>query len=69
MSRKSRTNTEDRRAFLKRLAAAGGASAAVALAGRSAVAAPAEDAEPDKPVERGYHETPHIRTYYSKARL
>ena len=69
MSRKSRTNTEDRRAFLKRLAAAGGASAAVAIAGRSAVAAPAEDVASDTAGERGYHETPHIRTYYSKARL
>ncbi len=69
MSRKSRTYTKGRRAFLKRLAAAGGASAAVAIAGRSAVAAPAEDTGPDTSGEQGYHETPHIRTYYSKARL
>ena len=68
MSRKSPTNTEDRRAFLKRLAVAGGATA-VAIAGRSAVAATTEDAATDKPSERGYHETPHIHTYYTKARL
>ncbi len=69
MSRKSSTYTEGRRTFLKRFAAAGGASAAVVIAGRSAIAAPAEDTGPDKAEARGYHETPHIQTYYKKARL
>lgn len=69
MSRKSPTYTEGRRTFLKRFAAAGGASAAVVIAGGTAAAAPTEEVGPAKAELRGYHETPHIRTYYKKARL
>jgi len=69
MSRKSRTYTEDRRNFLRQLAAAGGATAAVALTGSQALAAPEPDAKSAESEPRGYHETPHIRTYYRTARL
>ena len=69
MSRKSRTYTDDRRTFLKTFAAAGGATAAVTIAGRSAIAAPEEDAALEETKPRGYRETPHISTYYRTARL
>ncbi len=69
MSRKSSSYTADRRTFLKKLAAAGGATAAVAVSGRAAVASPAEDAVPGPAKQKGYHETPHIRSYYRSARL
>jgi hypothetical protein len=62
MSRKSSSYTADRRTFLKKLAAAGGATAAVAVSGvRDEASEPAR--------EKGYHETPHIRSYYRSARL
>jgi hypothetical protein len=69
MSRKSSSYTADRRTFLKKLAAAGGATAAVAMSGRAAVASPEQGtaSEPDR--QKGYHETPHIRSYYRSARL
>ncbi|MBT8088348.1 MAG: formate dehydrogenase [Gammaproteobacteria bacterium] len=68
MSRKSRKYTDDRRTFLKKLAVAGGATAAVAMAGRAAFAAPETDASNEaKP--QGYRETAHITTYYRTARL
>jgi len=69
MSRKSSSYTADRRTFLKKLAAAGGATAAVAVSGRAAVASPAEDTASGPAKQRGYHETPHIRSYYRSARL
>jgi hypothetical protein len=61
MSRKSSSYTADRRTFLKKLAAAGGATAAVAVSGEDTASGPAK--------QRGYHETPHIRSYYRSARL
>ncbi len=69
MSRKSRTNTEDRREFLKQMAVAGGATAAVALTAGAVAAEPEPAAVAAKEEPRGYHETPHIRTYYRTARL
>ena len=61
-------HTEERRTFLKKLAAAGGATAAVAIGGQAAASAePAPASEPAK--SQGYHETPHIRDYYRTARL
>jgi len=68
MSRKSRTYTDDRRTFLKTLAAAGGATA-VTLASRSAFASPEADASIEAAKPRGYRETAHISTYYRTARL
>ena len=69
MSHKPQSHTEQRRAFLKTMAVAGSATAAVVLTGRAAVASPEQDLSPEAAGNRGYHETPHIRTYYSKARL
>ncbi|WP_405225860.1 formate dehydrogenase [Lentisalinibacter sediminis] len=69
MSRKSRVDAGERRNFLKKLAVAGGATAAVAVGGRAAVAGPPGECVPAKAERRGYHETPHIRTYYEKAGL
>ena len=69
MSRKSSSYTADRRTFLKKLAAAGGATAAVAMSGRAAVASPEQGSTPEPAREEGYHETPHIRSYYRSARL
>ncbi|MEJ2272964.1 MAG: twin-arginine translocation signal domain-containing protein [Woeseiaceae bacterium] len=69
MSRKSRTCADDRRAFLKTLAAAGGAAAAVTITGQSASAAPAADTSSGAAKQKGYQETAHIRTYYRTARL
>ena len=69
MSRKSSSYTADRRTFLKKLAAAGGATAAVAVSGRAAVASPEQGTAPEPAREEGYHETPHIRSYYRSARL
>jgi hypothetical protein len=82
MSRKSSSYTADRRTFLKKLAAAGGATAAVAVSGaaggataavavsgRAAVASPVRDEASEPAREKGYHETPHIRSYYRSARL
>ncbi len=42
----------------------------VAAATGTAVAAPQMDAPVSRPeTAKGYHETPHIRTYYQRARI
>ena len=69
MSRKSSSYTADRRTFLKKLAAAGGATAAVAMSGRAAVASPEQGTVSGPAKHKGYHETPHIQSYYRSARL
>jgi hypothetical protein len=69
MTRKSRTYTEERRTFLKKLAAAGGAGAAVVMTSRSALASADNKPAPEATKQRGYHETPHIRDYYRTAKL
>ena len=69
MSRKTSSYTADRRTFLKKLAAAGGATAAVAMSGRAAVASPEQGSTSEPAKQRGYHETPHIHSYYRAARL
>lgn len=69
MSRKSHVRAEDRRNFLKKLAVAGGATAAVAVTGRTAAAGPEGPTVTSATEPRGYHETSHIRTYYEKAGL
>ncbi len=68
MTRQSRKYTEERRTFLKKLAAAGGATAAVAMSNQ-AVASPDADLASESTEQRGYHETPHIRNYYRTAKL
>ena len=67
MSLKTQMESNGRRRFLKGLAVAGGATAMVVATG-TAVAAP-EPVPVSKPEATGYHETPHIRTYYQKARI
>ena len=69
MSRKTSSYTADRRTFLKKLAVAGGATAAVAVSGRAAVASPEQGIESEPAKRKGYHETPHIQSYYRSARL
>ena len=69
MNRKSRSYTDDRRTFLKTLAAAGGAAAAVTMTGQSASAATATNTSSGADEPRGYRETAHIQTYYRTARL
>ena len=69
MSLKAKVETNGRRRFLKGLAMASGATAVVVATG-TAVAAPQMDAPVSKPeTAKGYHETPHIRTYYQRARI
>ena len=69
MRRKTSSYTADRRTFLKKLAVAGGATAAVAVSGRAAVASPEQGIESEPAKQKGYHETPHIHSYYRSARL
>lgn len=68
MSGKSIVDATERRRVLKTLVAAGGVTALAAVSGR-AVAGPAAKVVDKAPVARGYRETDHIRTYYSKARF
>jgi hypothetical protein len=66
----SEAKAKGRRAFLRSMAAAGGAAAVAAASEVSVVqAAPAEEiSEPKAPAKaRGYHVTPHIETYYRLA--
>ena len=59
-----------RRAFLRSMAAAGGAAAVAAASEVSVVQAATADKipEPRAPAKaRGYHVTPHIETYYRLA--
>ncbi|MGD8309013.1 MAG: hypothetical protein PVG98_06185 [Chromatiales bacterium] len=61
----------DRRTFLRGLAGAGAATTALALAGGAVGdAGEPESAQSEAQPEReGYRLTPHIRTYYDKARF
>ena len=68
MSGKKRVDANERRRVLKTLVAAGSATALAGLAGR-AVAAPRPESAAVVPSDAGYHETDHIRTYYSQARI
>ena len=69
MSTKSRSNTKGRRAFLRQLAAVGGATATVAVAGRAVAVPSVESAAKPEAVSRGYRLTEHVATYYDKARF
>lgn len=72
MSEKTKTPGSDRRAFLRGVAVAGGATA-VAVAGGAAVAdvsvGKAEVAKAKAKAGTGYHETDHIRDYYRLAQF
>jgi len=68
MSAKMLDQNKSRRAFLKEIATVGGATALAAASG-GVVAAEVNTAKPvEQAKSRGYHVTPHIRTYYNKAR-
>jgi nitrous oxide reductase len=75
MSRKSEIDgpigDESRRAFIKDVVLAGGATAMAAAAGGALAAPTAEDdaAAAPKTSETGYRVTPHVRAYYDKARF
>jgi len=69
MSNKPRSDTKGRRAFLTQLAAVGGATATIAVTGRAAAAPGIEETPTTAPESKGYRETPHISTYYDKARF
>ena len=65
----SEARTRGRRAFLRSMAAAGGAAAVAAASEVSVVQAAStqESPEPLAAKARGYHMTPHIETYYRLA--
>jgi len=68
MSRNSRDLNQSRRSFLRDLALAGGAAAAAgATAARAAPLPAADPAAEARP--KGYRVTPHVSTYYAKARF
>jgi len=67
MSRKPRRESRSRREFLKELVAAGGATAVAAVSGQALAESPGKPAA--RSGSRGYRLTPHISTYYQKARI
>jgi len=69
MSTKSRSETKGRRAFLRQLAAVGGATATVAVAGRAVATPGVESTTVPEPDSKGYRVTEHVATYYDKARF
>ena len=65
---KSDSADPERRLFMKAMGVAGGAVAAVAVAGEaSAEAVEASSQEPK--ASQGYQETDHVRAYYQSARI
>jgi hypothetical protein len=68
MSGKTMVDATERRRVLKTLVAAGSVTALAAVSGRAVAGPKVEVAEP-APEAKGYRETDHIRTYYSKARI
>lgn len=68
MSEKALGESKNRREFLKELATVGGATVLAAATG-SAVAAEPSVTPTEKPRSEGYHVTPHVRSYYDKARI
>ena len=69
MTTRSRSEKEGRRAFLKQLAAVGGATATVAVVGNAGAAPDDGQAAPAAEESKGYQETPHVLAYYEKARF
>ena len=65
----SRSEEKGRRAFLKQLAAIGGATATVAVVGNAGAMPDDGPAAPEAPESKGYQETPHVAAYYNKARF
>jgi nitrous oxide reductase len=69
MTEAKKTERNDRRKFLKDLAVAGGATAAVMVSGGAQAAEPETADAGEARVDEGYKVTPHVETYYSKARF
>ncbi len=69
MTTRSRSEKEGRRAFLKQLAAVGGATATVAVVGNAGAAPDDGQAAPAATESKGYQETPHVAAYYDQARF
>jgi hypothetical protein len=69
MTTRSRSEKKGRRAFLKQLAAVGGATATVAVVGNAGAAPDDGQAAPAAEKSKGYQETPHVAAYYEKARF
>ncbi len=70
MSKKPKAVKRSRREFLKGAAVVGGAATlAIAAQGGAAEVQDATKGVTSPEKSKGYHETPHIRAYYEKARL
>lgn len=71
MTKPTDLERRDRRTFLRGIAGAGAATTALVMgAGGAGNAAEAEDGREEPAAERkGYHVTPHIKTYYDKAQF
>jgi nitrous oxide reductase len=70
MSRKAKPAKASRREFLKGAAVISGAATLAVVARGGSAATQDAGAVPGAPEKaRGYHETPHVRQYYDKARI
>jgi hypothetical protein len=70
MSTTNENPRQDRRRFLKGVAAAGGVAGVASVAGLAGAREESQEpAAETVPTSRGYHETAHIREYYQKARF
>ena len=69
MTRKRTRGDESRREFIKMMAAASGAAAVLTVAGQAVANEPVEIAAKSDPKGQQYRVTPHISTYYKKARI
>ena len=69
MARKRAGRDESRRDFIRTMAAAGGAAAAVSMAGTAVAGEPVETEAKKDPKGAHYTVTPQISTYYKKARI
>lgn len=58
-----------RRAFVKLAAVTGGTIAVTGVSAKEPLSGPELPASTAKPSDKGYHLTPHIQTYYDKARF
>jgi hypothetical protein len=68
MSRDTGISKTSRRAFLRDMAAMGGAAAVAASAGARAEK-PVDAPAPAAAAPKGYRVTPHVAKYYDKARI
>ncbi len=69
MTEAKKTERNDRRKFLKDLAVAGGATAAVIVTGSAQAGETEAGVDSVRPADPGYKVTSHVETYYKKARF